>query len=177
MLDTLISSKTRIKLLVRLFLNPGNAAHLRGLADEFEESTNAVRLELNRFADAGMLITKTQGNKKIYKANEEHPLFQDINSILLKYIGIDRIIETIIGRMGNVRKIYLTGEYAKGIESSIIDLIIIGDVNRNYLLKLVEKTERLVSKKIRFITYNIAEWSAMTPGPGVLLLWENNAGS
>ena len=47
MLDSLITSKTRIKLLLKFFLNTSTHAYLRGLADEFGESTNALRLELN----------------------------------------------------------------------------------------------------------------------------------
>ena len=55
MLDTLVTSKTRIKLLMKFFLNPGTRAYLRSLADEFGESTNSVRVELNRLSEAGLL--------------------------------------------------------------------------------------------------------------------------
>src|SRR5690606_3186344 len=104
MLETLISSMTRIKLLLRLFLYPGTTAYLRGLAGEFDESTNSVRVELNRFEEANMLVSENKGNKKLYKANEKHPLFKDIHSILLKYIGVDKIINAIIERMGKLEK-------------------------------------------------------------------------
>lgn len=177
MLDTLISSKTRLKLLLRLFLNPGNSAHLRGLAEDFGESTNAVRLELNRFEDAGMLLSEAQGNKKVYKANDKHPLFGDLNNIILKYVGIDRIIETVIGRMGDLEKVYMTGDYALGRDSGLIDLIFIGTINKTYLVNVVEKAEKLVNKKIRYITYEAEEWLAkcdleLSSGK-TLLLWEN----
>ena len=176
MLDTLISSKTRIKLLVRLFLNPGNSAHLRGLADEFEESTNAVRLELNRFEEAGMVLAEASGNKKLYKANSEHPLFKDINSILRKYIGLDRIVETIIGQIGDLSHVDLTGDYAQGRDSGVIDLIFVGNVNKSYLVLLVGKAESLIGKKIRYLTYESKEWSALqekelTSGK-TIALWE-----
>lgn len=177
MLETLISSRTRIKLLLRLFLNPGTTAYLRGLADEFEESTNSVRVELNRFEDADMLISESQGNKKIYKANDKHPLFRDIHSILLKYIGVDRIIEAIIGRMGNLEKVYLSGDYAKGKDSGIIDLVFIGEIDKSYLVEMVGKAEQMIDKKVRFITYDSQEWSLSTVdhfvGEPHLLLWEN----
>ena len=55
MLNTLITSKTRINLLLKFFLNPGTKAYLRGLASEFDESTNAVRVELNRLTQAKIL--------------------------------------------------------------------------------------------------------------------------
>ena len=153
MLDTLISSKTRIKLLLRFFLNPENTAHLRGLADEFGESTNAIRLELNRFEEAEMLTSQKNGNRKVYKANQKHPLFPDVHSILLKMVGIDQIISSVINKLGNLHKVYLTGDYAKGKTAEIIDIVIEGDVNRTFLTELIEKAEKKINKKIRYITY------------------------
>ena len=55
MLDTLITSKTRVKLLMKFFLNPGTRAYLRELASEFDESTNSVRVELNRLSEAKII--------------------------------------------------------------------------------------------------------------------------
>jgi len=66
---------------------------LRSLEYEFGESTNAIRLELNRFESAGLLETHISGNKKIYQANTKHPIFPDIQNILKKFVGIDQIIE------------------------------------------------------------------------------------
>ena len=161
---------------MRLFLNPGNSAHLRGLADDFGESTNAVRLELNRFEDAGMVVSHTSGNKKLYKANNKHPLFPDINNILLKYIGVDQVVEIIIARMGELQKVYMTGDYALGKDSGIIDLILIGTLNKEYLVNLVDKGEKLVSKKIRYIVYDSHEWEEKKDNEVsnglTLLLWE-----
>lgn len=177
MLEALISSRTRIKLLLRFFLNPNTTAYLRGLADEFDESTNAIRVELNRFEDAGMLVSESQGNKKIYKANDRHPLFGDVRNIMLKYIGIDRIIEVVINRMGKLDKLYLTGDYAKGRDTGIIDLVFVGDIDKEYLVTMVGKAEKLIDRKVRFITYTADEWNALQqavkPDTKYLLLWEN----
>ncbi len=177
MLDTLISSRTRIKLLLRLFLNPNSTAYLRGMAEEFNESTNSIRLELNRFEDAGMLVSKNEGNKKVYKANEQHPLFKDINNIVLKYLGIDSIIENVIKRAGNLQKVYLTGDYAVGKDSGIIDLLFVGEIDKAYLTNLISKAEGLIGKKVRYLTYGIHEWELYNQN-GInygknLLLWEN----
>ena len=68
MLDTIITSKTRIKLLMKFFLNPGTKAYLRELAAEFGESTNSVRIELNRLTDAKLLKSTNFGRKIIYSA-------------------------------------------------------------------------------------------------------------
>ena len=85
MLETLISNKTRIKLLVRFFLNPGSSSYLRKLEEEFGESTNAIRIELNRFEQAGLLTSSTDMNKKVFKANKSHP-FNQCNQELTKFL-------------------------------------------------------------------------------------------
>jgi hypothetical protein len=175
MLETLISSRTRIKLLLKFFLNPRSTAYLRGLAEEFDESTNAIRVELNRFEDAGMLVTESQGNKKVYKANNQHPLFRDLQNLIIKYIGIDQIIEIVISRMGHLDKMYLIGDYAKGKDTGIIDIVCVGEVDKKYLVNLVTKAEKLISRKIRFLTYTSSEWEhKKAEHDKHLLLWVNN---
>ncbi len=157
MLDSLITSKTRIKLLTKFFLNPNTKGYLRSLADEFGESTNGVRVELNRLTEAGILESETEGRIKLYKANKQHSLFNDIHNIVKKFIGIDQIVEQIVGKLGDVQAAFITGDYARGIDSGIIDLVIVGNINRNYLNQLVEKAEMLIQRRIRTLTISIEE--------------------
>jgi hypothetical protein len=151
MINTLITSQTRIKLLKKFFLNSSTKAHLRGLESEFGESSNAIRVELNRFESAGLLKSQTEGNKKLFQANRNHPLFKDIHNIILKETGIDRVIENIIHRIGNLISIYLTGDFAKGKDSDVIDIILVGDcIDCDYLLKKVEQAEKMVGRKVKY---------------------------
>jgi len=158
MIEALISSKTRIKLLLKFFLNSSTTAYLRGLESEFGESTNAIRLELNSLEKAGMLVSELSGNKKIFRANIQHPLFREVNTILMKYLGLDQIIENVVKRLGEVEKVFLTGDFARGLDSPIIDLIFVGNIDRHYLIQLIEKVETLVKRRIRFIIYSRAEY-------------------
>ena len=100
MLETLISSKTRIKLLLKFFLNSKATSYLRGLETEFGESSNGIRVELNRFEKAGMLSSFTKGNKKYFQANTDHPLYNETHNLLIKYIGFDKIIDSVIENLG-----------------------------------------------------------------------------
>ncbi len=159
MLDTLITSKTRIKLLLKFFLNDSTSSYLRNLESEFGESSNAIRLELNKFEEAGLLETSLSGNKKLFKANKTHPLFKDIQNILMKYTGLDQIIDQVIRKLGDVERVYLVGDLAKGINSSVVDLVFIGKLNKNYLTNLIEKSEKIISKKIKYIIYTKEEFS------------------
>ena len=174
MIETLISSKTRIKLLLKFFLNSHATAYLRGLESEFGDSSNAIRVELNRFEKAGMLISFINGNKKYFKANTAHPLYKDTHNILLKYIGFDKIIDNVIERLGDVQKVYVTGAFAKGLDDSIIDLVFIGDINTTYLGELVNKAEKHISRRIRYIVFSESEATTQafdTKHESVLLLW------
>lgn len=159
MLDTLITSKTRIKLLLKFFLNAKTSSYLRNLEVEFGESSNAIRLELNKFEEAGFLETTTSGNKKLFRANVKHPMFKDIQNILMKYTGLDKIVEQVIGRLGNVEAVYIVGDLAKGLDSPIIDLIFVGNIDTSYLLNLTQKAEKLIHKKVRFVSFSHGEFA------------------
>jgi DNA-binding transcriptional ArsR family regulator len=152
MINALITSETRIKLLRKFFLNSSTKAHLRGLETEFGESSNAIRIELNRFEEAGLLHSLRDGNKKVYQANRNHPLFGDIHSIIIKEAGIDRVIDKVIHRIGNLISVYLTGDFARGKDSPVIDLILVGEnIDREYLVRKVMQAEELVGRKVSYV--------------------------
>lgn len=174
MIETLISSKTRIKLLLKFFLNSKTTAYLRSLESEFGESSNAIRIELNRLEQAGMLTSRLTGNKRIFQANTQHPLFREVHSILRKQIGLDHIVENVIERLGEVDQVFLVGEFSRGLDSPIIDLVFIGEVDKNYLVHLIDRAEELIKRKIRYLIYKQEEfeengWGETHPEP--LLLW------
>lgn len=178
MIETLISSKTRIKLLLKFFLNSNTTAYLRGLEGEFGESSNAIRQELNRLEKAGMLTSAAQGNKKFFRANVQHPLYGEIHNILRKHIGLDHIVDNVIERLGSVEQVYLAGRFARGLDSQIIDLIFVGDVDKPYLLQLVDKAEQIIERKVRYLIYGSEEFSEATLDgfqPRPVLLWSREA--
>ena len=158
MLSSLITSQTRIKLLRKFFLNSNTRAHLRGLESEFGESSNAIRVELNRFENAGLLNSLREGNKKIFQANNKHPLYEDIHNLILKETGIDRVIDKVIHRLGDLECVYLTGDFAQGKDSQVIELILVGkDIDREYLARKVVQAEALVKRKVTCIVLEPSE--------------------
>jgi len=149
MIDTLITNKTRLKLLLKFFLNPGSVSYLRSLEEEFGESTNAIRIELNRFESAGLLVSFFEKNKKLFKANIQHPLFRELQSILKKSLGLEQVIDVVAKEIGGLQRVYLIGDMARGNGSHGIDLMMIGDrIDQGKLDLLVEKTEQVVQRKI-----------------------------
>src|SRR5690625_334017 len=154
MLGTLIQSKTRLKLLLRFFLNPDATAWLRGLAEEFDHSTNSVRVELNRFEEAGLITSRKEGNKKVYRVNTGFPLYHELQQMAYKHLGIDQIVDRVIQKLGILDAVYLTGDMARGLDAQVVEMTIVGDKrDREYLERHIVRAERIISKTIHTSVY------------------------
>lgn len=175
MIDQIITSKTRIKLLMKFFLNSDNRSYLRSLEKDFGESTNAIRLELNRFIEADLLRSETEGNKRYYRANTQHPLFKDINNILRKTVGIDKIINRIASRIGDLEKAYITGSFAEGVNSEIIELVLVGNhLDTGFIDNLVKKAEKRIGRKIMYLNFTPSQMEYFFKNKATLLIWEKD---
>ncbi|MEJ2730354.1 MAG: winged helix-turn-helix domain-containing protein [Deltaproteobacteria bacterium] len=176
LLTGLIASKTRIKLLMRLFFNPKARSYLRELAKEFNVSTNAVREELNQLKKTNLLKSEKNGRQVYYMANTEHALFPELRSMVSKVMGIDQVIDSIIQRLGNLEKAYLVGDYAEGKDTGIIDIVLVGDIDHYHLNDLSRKTERYIKRKIRTLTLNESESKSFLKklqSEPYILVWES----
>ncbi len=176
LLESLITSKTRINLLLKFFLNPDIRAYLRELATEFGESSNGVRIELNRLTKAKVLESKPNGRTIQYRANLNHPFFGELSSVMRKMVGLDQVIEKVLLELDGLELTFVTGDYASGRDSGLIDLVLVGEIDRSRLVHLIAKTETLIQRKIRTLIVSEMEYqklkSRFTEEP-VLLLWES----
>ena len=152
MLSSLITSKTRLRMLIKFFVSAANNGYLNGLANEFNESTNSIRKELNNLSAAGYLSKSKENNRVVYNANTSHPMFSILQKIVRQHLGLEDIVEAVIERIGEVDKIALTGEYAKGIDSGNIEIIINGSkVNKEYLENIKPKIKKKIGREITFL--------------------------
>ena len=133
LLSGLISSKTRVKLLMRFFLNPQTRSYLRELAKEFDVSTNAVREELNQLTKTHLLKSEKSGRNVFYSANTAHTLFPELRSMVQKVMGIDQVIDGIVHRLGNLEQAFLIADYAEGKDTGIIDILLVGEIDDYHL--------------------------------------------
>ena len=176
----LIPSKTRIRLLIRFFFNPKLRSYLRELAKEFGVSTNSVRKELNQLTRTNLLKCERNGRQVFYMANEDHPLFPELRSMVGKVMGVDQVIDGIVNELGDLEMAYLIGDYAEGKDTGIIDLVLVGQVDKNHLNYLIERTEHYIKRKIRPLVLNRQEYKKLLPGlrkrPRVLVWQANDEG-
>ncbi len=152
MLTELFTSKVRIKLLVKLFLNPDVSCYIRELSSEFAVSPNSIKGELDSLSNAGYLTREKNGRSAFFQANRNHPLFQEISSIVRKTVGIDNLIEQVLKDLGDVQELYILDDYAEGSDSGLIDVLVVGDLDIRHLERLRKRSEEKIKRKIRIIT-------------------------
>lgn len=164
-------------MLLKFFSNSHSSAYLREMAKEFGESTNSIRHELNNLSQAGYLIAREEGRSIYYSANTKHPLYPEIKTLIHKYLGIDKILDNIIHkvltRLGTLKEAFITGDYAEGRDSGIIDLVMVGDIDQSYLQECVVKAEKLIQRKVRTLVLTEHEFALnrkqLNPDKAILL--------
>ena len=115
------------------------------------ESTNSIRKELNHLQGAGYLKKVKINNKVEYKADTNHPLFGILRKVVLKHLGLEDLVDKVLERMGNIDQIILVGDYARGNDSGLIEVFLIGkNLNMNYISQLESKIEKLIKRKVSF---------------------------
>ena len=174
----LITSKVRARILMRLFLNPDQNAYLRELAKEFDVSPSQVKEELDNLSEAGLLSKEKDGRQINYSANPTHSLFPELSSMVKKAMGMDRVLDSIVKRLGNLEQAFVIDDYAEGKDSGLIDLVLIGEIDRDNLEDLVAKTERYIQRKIRTLVMTERDFSSsegIFRGRPMLMLWSDSS--
>ena len=150
-LSELITSKTRLRLLLKFFSRPGVRGHLRGLADELGESTNSIRLELNKLEVAGLLKKETEGQKKVYSVDERNTFHLELVNLVSKFLGFDQIINDLLAKAGEIKEVYITGDYARGIDGGLIEVVVVGNIQPIEIAQIVNNIETKIGRKINLV--------------------------
>lgn len=154
----LITSKTRIKILMRFFLNPDNFTYLREISEDLSTSPSQVKQELDQLKQANLLVSHKKGRQILFGANKNHPIFNELHSMVKKSLGMDKILDSIIYRLGNLESAILIDDYAEGRDTGVIDLVLVGDINKKNLSDLTTKTERYINRKLRILILSRKEY-------------------
>ena len=138
-------------------MSQANRGYLNGLASEFNESTNSIRKELNHLSEAGYLEKYKDNHKVAYKANIKHPMFEILQKVVYKHLGLEDIVDHVLNQMGEVKQIHLIGDYAKGLDSGKIEVLLVGnDLNNSYITSLEKKIQGIIERKVKFYIANKA---------------------
>ena len=87
----------------------------------------------------------------IYRANTNHPLYSILHDLVKKHLGLDELVESVVKRIGDVQKVVLIGDYAKGIDSGLIEVLLVAEnVNNDYIIELQKKIKHKIGRRVNF---------------------------
>jgi predicted nucleotidyltransferase len=160
-LQALISSRVRTKVLTLFLMHPDQEYHLKGLVQELSENNNALRRELNRLAAIGLLHSQWRGSAKFYQVDRKHPLYPELRSIVVKTTGLGETLRNELAALGNVQWAAVYGSFAAGeVDArSDIDLMLVGTLNLESLRRVLGNLERRLDREINETVYDPEEFA------------------
>ena len=160
MLERLFTSKSRVKILELLLLNPTEEFHLREISRRIQVSAPYVKREMTNLISLGLVLKRSQGNLTLFKFNKGSPIAEELKRIFLKTESFGRFIRDRIREIGEIRFALIYGSFAKGeeAETSDIDLLIVGDVNERRMLDITQKIEERVGREVNYIAWTENEF-------------------
>jgi DNA-binding transcriptional ArsR family regulator len=154
-LSDIITSKVRIKILELFYSNPNEMYHVRGIVRETKEEINAVRRELARLEEAGIVKKESRGNRIYYWVRADYPFYGDLLSIVSKTTGLGFAIVSNRSKIGKVSYVMFSGRFARYKErkrDDEVDMLVVGEIVLPELATLVRMEE---SKRSREINYTV----------------------
>lgn len=150
MLEQLFGSRTRDKLLKLFLENPDRQFFVRELTREINERIHSVRRELDNLTKLGLLFSKRVDQKLFYLVNRNFVLFDELTALIKKSKSlIEKIIQEKLKKLDGLRYMALTGRFVED-ESMPTDVLLVGKISSEALLKFIKDLEKLYQKEIRY---------------------------
>lgn len=167
MVEQLFGSKTRVKLLQLFMSNPNRSFYVREITRKVEEQINSVRRELSNLLSIGVITSDTSNNRLYYEVNQKFTYYEPLSQMFggatikkktaKKSVGVadesDASLESTVRALGNVQLALLTGQFTRD-ETSGIDLLIVGDINKTKLENFIADLELSEKKEIRYVVFS-----------------------
>lgn len=159
-ISRLFSSKVRIKLL-DIFLSLPNARfYIRELERKINEEAKNISRELQNLETLGLLISEKQGNQRFYSLNENFFLYPELKGIIFKTTGVLGLLKEAVAKLKGIEAAFIYGSYATGkeVESSDVDLMIIGKPDLTELNEVISGLEDKLNREINYMCFDRKEY-------------------
>lgn len=156
MLEELMGSRTRGKILSLFFLHPDEEFYVREIVRKVKENHNSVRRELNKLTNLGVLLSNRKGNLRYFQINKKFPIYEELKMIYVKTDGIGNEIKNILEEQKRIEMAFIYGSWAEGKERllSDIDLFIVGEVDEDMLIESLNTLEKKLSREINYVIFD-----------------------
>jgi len=154
-LYSIAKSELRKKLMLYFFANSEVSLYVREIAQILDIDAGNLSKELSRLERMGVFTCKMRGNQKYYSINKAYPLYSELRSIVLKTIGIEGGLRSILNGLEGISCAFIYGSFAEGKEhpESDIDLLIVGKIDEDKLIKRIDAFEKELGREINYNIY------------------------
>lgn len=162
MLEAIISSKTKRKLLTILLTNPKRRFYVRELSRDVKENINSVRCELKKLSSIGLVSSEREANLLYYKINVCCPLYKELKNLIYKTEAFGPYLKEITNLPNDICVAFVYGStaYDQEWEKSDIDLFVLGDIDGEKLHRYIFKLEEEIGREINTVHMNLSEFKA-----------------
>src|SRR3989344_8164681 len=161
MLDDLIISRVRIKILTLFFLNCEKIYHLREIQRQTSEAMNAVRREMQHLLKKGLMSSEARGNRKYFRLRKDYPLYFDLLGLIYKTQGLGRAFIENRSRLGKVRFVMFSGRFLRNLpkKTNEVDILLVGKVVLPEIVQIVKKEEERRGVEINYTVMSEDEFA------------------
>ncbi|MBA4320009.1 MAG: hypothetical protein C0412_16535 [Flavobacterium sp.] len=146
--------------IIKLFFkNPEKEYYFREIAKNLNKEPSHYQKYLDNLVEDKILLDERRGNMRFFRLNKEHPLYEEIKSIISKTTGLENELKELVDKLNNVECAFIFGSIAKGAENinSDVDLMLIGDVNQDILTTAISSIEGKIAREINYHIYSSQE--------------------
>lgn len=160
MLEDIIISRVRVKMLTLFLSNPGTMFYVREIVRQTEEEINAVRRELAHLEKAGLLSKEARANRVYYLFRKDYPLYYELLEVITKTTGLGGEILKNKMKLGKLKFVMLSGRFARGLSAkqNSVDLLIVGSVVLPELSQIVRSEETRRKREINYTVMTSEEF-------------------
>ena len=159
-------TKNRGELLKLFFTNSDQAFYMQEIGRILGKKPGTFQRTLNNLVSEGTLESEYRANARYFKVNKNYPLFEELKSIVFKTVGVSGKLKDVLERVGNVEFAFIYGSFAKAKEDymSDIDLITIGALDEDRLIRELDKLEEQLQREINYKLYTLKEFRKEVEG-------------
>jgi predicted nucleotidyltransferase len=151
-LSNALFSKVQQRVLALIFGHPERSFYTSEIVRSVHSGTGAVERELSRLQGSGLVSVERIGNQKHYRANHESPIFEELQSLVVKTVGLNETIRKMLEPYSEkIEAAFVYGSVARGTDTarSDIDLMVIGDeLDYSKLYAALQNAETLLRRKV-----------------------------
>jgi len=153
LLEDIVISRVRVKLLELFLTNPEMIFHVRDIVRKVDEEINAVRRELAHMEKAGMVSKEQRANRLFYTFRKDYPLYLELVAIIAKTTGLGWDLIKNRGKLGKVKFVMMSGRFVRKMERRVatdVDILIIGSIVIPELIQLMKAEETRRGSEINY---------------------------